>query len=140
MRGAGIMAIQWTDDLATGVAEIDDQHKELFERIDRLFRACNQAQGRLEIGKTVAFLEEYVDTHFTAEEEIMQERSYPDYDAHKAQHAYFRNNLLAIRQQLDEEGPGVHIVILTNRLVVDWLRNHIRKLDRAFGNYLQDWQ
>lgn len=131
------MAIQWTDDLATGVAEIDDQHKELFKRIDRLFQACNQAQGRHEIGKTIAFLEEYVDTHFGAEEKAMKQHSYPDYGAHKAQHAYYRNNLLNIKQQVEEEGPGVHLIILTNRLVVDWLRNHIQKLDRAFGDYLQ---
>lgn len=131
------MAIQWTDDLATGVAEIDDQHKELFKRIDRLFQACNQAQGRLEIGKTIAFLEEYVDTHFDAEEKAMKQRSYPDYGAHKAQHVYYRNNLLTIKQQIEEEGPGVHLIILTNRLAVDWLRNHIQKLDRAFGDFLQ---
>lgn len=133
------MAIQWTDDLATGVAEIDNQHKELFKRIDQLFRARNQAKGRLEIGKTIVFLEKYVDTHFAAEEKNMVKRHYPDYAAHKAQHAYFRNNLLNIKRQIDEEGPGVHIIILTNRMVIDWLRDHIRKLDRAFGGYLQSW-
>jgi hemerythrin len=134
------MAIQWTDDLATGVAEIDDQHKELYKRIDQLFRACDQSNGRLEIVKTIAFLEEYAETHFAAEEKIMKERCYPNCDVHKAQHEYFRNNLLTLKQQLEEEGPGVHIIIFTNQLIVDWLRNHIRKLDRAFGNYLQYWQ
>ncbi len=132
------MAIQWTEDLATGVAEIDDQHKELFKRIDGFFEACNQAKGRQEIHKTIVFLEEYTDSHFSAEEQAMAKGSYPDYGTHKAQHALFRNNLLKLKKQIDNEGPGVHLIILTNRLVIDWLRNHIRRLDLAFGNYLQD--
>ncbi len=36
------MAIEWTMGLSTGVDEIDDQHKELFKRINRLLDACNQ--------------------------------------------------------------------------------------------------
>jgi hypothetical protein len=30
------MAIKWTEELATGVSAIDDQHKELFARINTL--------------------------------------------------------------------------------------------------------
>ena len=33
------MAVTWTDDLATGVNKIDDQHKELFSRINSLLVA-----------------------------------------------------------------------------------------------------
>ena len=68
------MAIEWTEDLATGVPEIDAQHKELFSRINRLLEACNQGQGRAEVGKTLAFLEEYVLIHFSTEEKIMTEK------------------------------------------------------------------
>lgn len=65
------MAIEWTQDLSTGSDEIDNQHKELFRRINSLLDACNQGKGREEIGKTVQFLEDYVITHFSAEEEYM---------------------------------------------------------------------
>ena len=30
------MAIEWTEDLATSVVEIDDQHKEIFKKMDDL--------------------------------------------------------------------------------------------------------
>jgi hemerythrin len=133
------MAIQWTDDLATGVQAIDDQHKELFTRVNLLFNACNMGKGRMEIGRTIAFLEDYVNEHFSTEERHMIRHQYPEYGAHKAQHMFFRNNLAKIKQQLAEEGTGIHIVILTNQLIIDWLRGHIRMLDRAFGDYLQNW-
>ena len=34
--------IQWTDDLAVNVLDIDNQHKELFARINRFFDAFEQ--------------------------------------------------------------------------------------------------
>ena len=131
------MPITWTDDLAVGITEIDDQHKELFNRISELFEACNQGKGRTEIGKTIAFLEEYVDTHFGTEERNMVRTQYPDQALHLKQHALFRKNLSEIKAQLETEGPGIHIIILTNHMVIDWLKNHIRTLDKAFGAYLQ---
>jgi hemerythrin len=135
-KGGGVMAIDWTEDLATGISEIDAQHKELFKRINGLLEACNRGQGRSEVGKTLSFLEEYVLVHFTTEENIMTARFYPGYDEHKVQHAHFISNLGTLKQQFAQEGPSVHLILLTNHTVVDWLRNHIRKLDRDLGAFL----
>jgi len=132
------MAIQWTENLAVGILEIDNQHKELFDRINVLFEACNQGKGRAQIERTIAFLEEYVETHFTAEEQYMLKTRYPDRGSHQRQHGVFRKNLSDIKRQLVEEGPGIHLIILTNHMVIDWLKNHIRTLDRSYGIYIQD--
>jgi hemerythrin len=132
------MAIQWTDDLAVGILEIDNQHIELFERINVLFEACNQGKGRAEISTTIAFLEEYVDTHFGSEERNMVRALFPGRAAHLAQHAIFRKNVSDIKRQLEEEGPGIHIIILTNHMVIEWLKNHIRTLDKNFGAYMRN--
>ncbi len=131
------MAIQWTEDLATGIDEIDDQHRELFDRINRLLAACNQGKGREEIGITVSFLEDYVVTHFSAEERTMLSSRFPAYAVHRSEHARFTAGLKDLRRQLDEEGPGIRLVILTNRIVVGWLKSHIRSLDKSFGAYLR---
>jgi hemerythrin len=132
------MAIQWTEDLSTGASDIDTQHKELFSRINRLLEACNQGQGRTEVGKTLSFLEEYVLIHFSTEEKIMLDHRYPEYAGHKAQHGHFMSTLDTLKQQFAKEGPSISIVLLTNRTVVDWLRSHIRKLDRDLGAFLKN--
>jgi hemerythrin len=132
------MAIEWTEDLATEIPEIDAQHKELFSRINRLLEACNQGQGRTEVGETLSFLEDYVLIHFATEEKIMTGRLYPGYAGHKAQHVHFISNLDALKQQFAKEGPSVHLILLTNHTVVDWLRSHIRKLDRDLGAFLRN--
>lgn len=131
------MPVTWTEDLATGVPEIDGQHKELFNRINNLLEACNQGKGRAEIGSTVAYLQEYANTHFSTEEQWMSKTRYPDSAAHKERHADFTQNLMDVKRRLAEEGPGVHIIILTNHIVIDWLRNHIRTLDKALGAHLR---
>ena len=131
------MAIEWTDDLATGVNEIDNQHKELFQRINNLLDACSHGKGKIEVKKVLSFLEDYVITHFSEEEKYMAKYDYPDGLSHKKQHSEFMENFSSIKKQFEADGPGVHIVIMTNRLIVDWLKNHIRKVDRALGSFLR---
>ncbi len=39
------MPIEWTQDLAVGVKIIDEQHKEIFRRVDALLEACKAGKG-----------------------------------------------------------------------------------------------
>ena len=69
-KGGCIVAIEWTADLATGVDEIDNQHKELFQRINNLLEACNHGKGKEEVKKVISFLEDYVITTFLRGREV----------------------------------------------------------------------
>ncbi|MBI5639938.1 MAG: hemerythrin family protein [Nitrospirae bacterium] len=131
------MAITWSEELATGVALIDAQHQELFLRINKLLEACNQGRGRNEVGSVIKFLEVYVIAHFAEEEQHMINYHYPAYRDHKAQHTEFMENFAKLKGLIDSEGVGLTAVISTNHLVVEWLKNHIRKIDRALGEFLR---
>lgn len=131
------MAIQWTADLSTGSKEIDDQHKTLFDRINCMLDACNEGKGKQEIGSVVAFLEDYVTTHFEAEESYMIQNQYPAYEAHKAQHEDFKKKFEDLKRQIEDQGAGVHTVIATNQLVVRWFVHHIREVDTMLGAFLK---
>lgn len=131
------MAIQWTEDLSVSVSEIDDQHKEIFNRINGLLDACNHGRGKEEVNKVISFIDDYVVTHFGMEEEHMIRQGYPGYAAHKALHGEFIAKLSDLKRQVHSEGVGVHTVIATNHLVVDWFVNHIRKVDTQLGAFLK---
>ncbi len=131
------MAIEWTDDLSIGVDEIDNQHKELIRRIDHLLDACSKGKGREEVGEVINFLEEYIITHFNAEEGIQKKNSYPGYQAHKALHDAFKKSFAELKKRFETEGAGLSLVLLTNKTVVDWLINHIWKIDKALGDFLK---
>jgi len=130
------MGIEWTPDLAVGLDEIDEQHKELYRRIDKLMDACQQGKGKEVVADTLNFLEEYVVTHFSNEEGYMQRFGYPDYEVHKRNHAYYVNNLKELKDLLAEKGPGVELVVRTNVMVIEWLNNHIRKMDTKMAAFL----
>ncbi len=132
------MAIEWTDDLAVGVMIIDDQHKELYRRINQLLEACGQSKGREVVGETINFLEDYVVSHFGQEEGYMKKYNYPDFLKHKGYHTEFINSFKELKAKFEADGPGPHIVIMTNRVVVGWLNSHIRNVDKLLGAYLKD--
>ena len=131
------MAIEWTDDLSVGVSIIDDQHRELFGQVNQLLEACNQSKGHEAVGKIIDFLGQYVVNHFGTEEEFMQKYNYPDYSVHKAHHTAFIKSFTELKAKFESEGPGPHIVIMTNRVVVGWLNGHIRNVGKLLGNYLK---
>ena len=131
------MPIEWTEDLATGVDIIDEQHKELFRRIDALLAACMRGEGSQTVGQTLDYLGWYVIEHFDTEESAMRRAGYAGLKEHEAQHREFRSNIANLRMELESSGAGPHIVVRVNRLVVGWLNAHIRKSDRAMAAELK---
>ncbi|MCX7745281.1 MAG: bacteriohemerythrin [Clostridia bacterium] len=132
------MGIEWKESYAVGVKAIDEQHKELFAKVNQLFEACNHGKGREEINNTIKFLEEYVVVHFNAEQELMNKNSYPAFEEHKSQHQQFIKNFSELKSKIELEGATIHTVMLLNRSVVDWLVKHIGNSDKALGKFLGD--
>jgi hemerythrin-like metal-binding protein len=135
-QGGMVAMIKWTPDLAVGVKTIDEQHQELFRRFNQLLEACTQGQGKEAVGKTLQFLDEYVITHFGNEETYMLSHGYPEYTQHKAAHTQFINTLKQLRESFGRGDGGITVVIQANQVVVDWLNNHIRKVDTKLGAFL----
>ncbi|NLY55379.1 MAG: hemerythrin family protein [Firmicutes bacterium] len=128
---------EWTQDLAVGVPKIDAQHQELYRQVNKLIDACNEGKGKEAVGEVISFLQDYVVQHFQCEEEYMQKYDYPEFAKHKAAHDAFVKSFLDLKARFEQEGPGIHIVVLTNRTVVDWLNSHISKTDKALGAFLK---
>jgi hemerythrin len=131
------LAIQWRDSYAIGIKEIDDQHKQLFEAIDKLFTACAQGQGKIEVGNTLTFLEDYTKKHFSDEQKLHIKFDYPEKNSHKDIHENFLKNLSKIKKQFEDEGAGVLFISNVNKTVLDWLIHHIGNLDKAFATFVK---
>lgn len=131
------VGIKWSETLATGVTKIDEQHKELFTRVNSLLEAMSQGKGKEEIGKVVKFLGDYVVGHFSMEEALMDKENYPDKINHKAQHKAFINEFQQIKKELETGSPSTIALIQTQRKIVDWLTNHIGATDKKLGDFLK---
>ena len=132
------MGTGWTNDLATGVFEIDNQHKEIFKRFDRLFAACSEGKGKEEVMQLIVFLEDYIKEHFAAEERLQLRHAYPDYPSHKALHTSFIAEVARLAAAFKEEGATLPLVIMTNKTLSSWLVQHIAKIDMEFASYLRE--
>jgi hemerythrin len=133
-----MQSVQWSDTLASGSSEIDSQHQELFQRINKLLGAVDKGSiDRQEISRTIQFLAEYVVFHFGTEEKHMDKYSYSSATAHKAQHEQFVKTFGKLRDRLMMEGINQQLAEETKDLCVDWLINHIKYSDRALGMFLK---
>jgi len=131
------MGVQWRDELATGVSLIDGQHKELFDKVNKLYDACSQGKGKEEVQNVIKFLGDYVVEHFGAEEKIQKKYSYPGYEIHKSQHEQFIKDFIAFKDKIEKDGVSALSVILINKTIADWLVKHIGQTDKALGEYLK---
>lgn len=128
----------WSPSLSVGVDWIDDQHKELFDRINKLLDAMRSGQGDKEIAPIIKFLEEYVRNHFREEEKIMTKYKHPKLDAHKEQHISFNEKFKEMQKLYKEQGSSTKIVLEIQKMMNEWWVNHINRVDKALGAFLKD--
>jgi hemerythrin len=128
-----------TDDCLTGVEEIDQQHRELFQRANQLMRAVRGLDGQQNVAELLEFLSSYVVLHFEAEERLMREHDYPFIGIQRFQHEklkeYFAKIRLELLQASDED--RFYTVFRFQLLIVDWLVNHTLFVDRHLGRFLR---
>ena len=60
------MYAEFTDNLVTGNEMIDSQHKELIEKINAVMESCEQSNDKAVAVKTLDYLEDYTNYHFSA--------------------------------------------------------------------------
>jgi hemerythrin len=129
--------IQFTNDLLTGVEDVDMQHRQLFELANQAVDPTNPRGTDSTFLASLAFLAEYVHYHFSAEELAMAGVSYPQLDSHRRAHAHFRG-LIADLLEASLEVPRVSELRprLQNAMMV-WLTEHIRRVDKEFADFLR---
>lgn len=131
------MAIKWTPDLSVGVKHIDDQHKIWFEKANALFEAGREQRAKEYINQMIDFLDEYTKEHFRDEEAYMEEINYPELNAQKRAHASFVNDLAKLKSDYNESGGNLRVILNANKMVINWLTNHIRIMDKKIGEYVR---
>jgi hemerythrin len=129
--------IAWDRNLETGDIEIDGQHRELFERIDRLLAASRERRSREEVAQTLDFLGDYVVRHFATEERRMVLAGYPDLEAHRGEHQRFVREFELLYREFKAEGPTTLFIIRVGNRVTGWLREHIYRTDRQLVDFLR---
>jgi hemerythrin len=121
-------ALLWQEDLNTGIAVIDNQHRRIVAIVNALDDA-QQRQDRRAVGEVLEELVDYTLSHFTFEEALMEDAGYEFGRPHKRLHDIF---VARIRQYQTRFQAGEEVAEELKGMLSRWLFQHIRNDDRAY--------
>lgn len=130
------MTITWDPGLETGIPALDAQHRELYERIDRLLDSGSARTVRSDVGAFLEFLDGYVREHFRVEEELMASAQYPAAAEHHAEHALFARELQSLVEEYARTGGTAFLAVRVTGRMTRWLHEHVGRADKQLGKFV----
>lgn len=132
------MKYEITPDLLTGNKLIDEEHRQLFDAVNKLLNAFSNknASGQNEIMTSASFLKNYVDRHFKHEEELQTKYQWREFEVHHRFHEEYKATLADIIGRISPENITIQNMSELNVHIVR-LVTHIRTMDKRLGGYIQ---
>ena len=124
-----------TEDLLTGIEDVDAQHRMLLELASDIVETSDEEKNEAFFERTSGFLKEYVAYHFASEEMVMLQYHYPKFEAHSHRHAAIREELTALVLRVRAEGLTRELNAQYCFFVEDWVLQHIRTYDREMATF-----
>ena len=118
----------WGDIYNLNISLIDEQHKKLFELINKARTVVNCSL--INALETLDQIKEYSREHFEIEEYFMKMCNFPELESHRNKHIDFANTIIDYKNKVvcgDYE--------ITNEIlgyIVGWVDNHIQVTDREY--------
>ena len=123
----------WKNDYSVGVSIFDNHHKKLFDIANKLHEMMKQGCSKEEIEKTINEMVDYTKYHLAEEEKAMERINYSDISAHKRAHQVFIAEIEGYMKEV-ENGQAIFVVVKLSKTIVDWLVEHIHKVDKKYMN------
>lgn len=127
--------ITWTaDQFGTNVGFADDEHKVLFDKLNKLYDLATGGAERSAIGAQLDDLIAYVVGHFAHEEKEMEAANYAGLAAHKVEHEALVGTCADLQKKFHAGEADVTDEV--GQMVKSWLESHIPTFDRGYAAVL----
>lgn len=126
------MAALWKEEYKVGIDKIDEQHRQLFDKIEQLLEIAKSGDKRSNQQKCmeiIDFLVDYTVFHFNTEEALQRERKYVSYAQHVKIHTEFKNTVQAYKELLGKDFTAKTLKSFIGTMLA-WLVNHVCVFDR----------
>ena len=129
------MPVAWKDAYRVGINAIDEQHKSLFDIVNRLEGASQGRHDRQVLVLTMQAMSDYIAVHFATEEKYMEQFGYPGLKEHRAQHESCSNKMVTFMIAVNQERPlvGTNMVAFLK----DWVTRHILDVDQQMTPFFK---
>jgi hemerythrin len=121
--------VKWKQDYATGVEQIDQDHRMIFQMSEDFRAALDEGLGEKVYSVMLANLGRYVRGHFGFEERCMTEHRCPVAQINKAEHKKFMHTLSGFQQHYATHGYDREDAWRLVDTVDQWLDSHICHID-----------
>lgn len=119
--------LEWREDFAIGIAEVDHEHRELIGLINALHGRLAASGRGPDIGEFLGELYAQIAAHFALEETVMRSRRYAELLDHKADHERLLDE---IREIMDGyELHGRYDAKTLGAALDGWFGEHFRTRD-----------
>lgn len=134
---------EWKEEYNIGVSVIDDEHRRLFQIINKLFSFKEEEKDSQWICQEgIKYFKGHALKHFADEETYMESIGYKGLDRHRDIHKSFRKNTLpALEQELEQTKYSSDSVDHFLGVCAGWLIGHTLTEDQAIiGGTLSPWE
>lgn len=129
----GFPISSWNDSYKINIPVIDEQHKKFLELVD-VAKYNLESSAICDNNKIIQELEDYLDYHFTFEEELFENSGYPDLLLHKHKHKQFVEKIRQFKMDAESNNP-----LIAKKLVEfmsKWFISHILDKDPNYVEYV----
>ena len=125
----------WTEaQYGTKVGFADDEHKDIFSLLNKLYDDATGGADRSQIGSSLDALITCVVDHFAHEEKEMEAKGFSDLGSHKVEHDKLIATCAGLQKQFHAGEADVTDEV--GQMVKGWLDNHIPTYDFAYSESL----
>jgi hemerythrin-like metal-binding protein len=127
---------EWSKRYKVDIKEMDEQHRKLFELINRLEEKAIAEKSEEAFNSVILELIRYTQVHFGHEETLMRRFKYPRFAEHLDAHNRFVKD---VSGYIDESRTDR--IATAQRLLSflgDWIVNHIGTMDRKLAPFLRE--
>ncbi len=126
--------VDWCDEYKTGNAQLDRQHQQLFEIINKLYELIERDYRTDFLKDTLDRLIKYSVEYFNTQEFLMSSYQYLGFDEHKRIHDQLKVKLKELRENLETKQSSINAEILDflNQMLLTHLKEEDLKMIKFF--------
>jgi hemerythrin len=126
--------LQWKKEYGIGIEEVDYEHRQLIELINRMHEAFADGGAKQTVSAFFGDLLKEISAHFALEERVMRDEGYTRFAPHKEDHERLLDELREIMDAFDraEEIDSFELALRLDA----WFMRHFQTHDALFHGQL----
>ena len=128
--------LTWRKSKSVGVKILDDQHRGMIRILNELHAAAVKGRVGEAAGPLLSQVSCTAREHFSTEEELMEQTSYPGLAEHRAIHQALLTKAAEFLARHDESDAASYVKLLD--FLRDWFKDHIEHADKKYTGWMNE--